>query len=276
MRPGDELCEVAILASHLTLGGAAVLGVVVEAGNRAGGHEGKIVVVGPFDPCGECDVCRRGGAAVCPQRVHRDALGDHVIAAGRYVVPIDDGLDLPNPGGAAVAGEVALAYALYARTGPAPRDPVVIVGASPIARFLVEILRAKGITPVVLADPARVEWCDWLRGKGATLAQDVDGVVAAIAGQSRAARVIVAATDSYAIARAAEITGPRSTLTVLAPVASLPGVIADREVTVIPVVGAHPDLIVEVAAMCTKGEIDLVGGTATTETADLRAIVRPR
>ncbi len=279
MRPAsdDEQVVVAIIASQNTLGGAAIIGCVLEAGSRAASLDGKTVLVGPYDPCGECDVCRRGGAAVCPLRVGRDAVGDRVTAAARYCVPVEDGLELPTPGAAAVAGDVALAYTLYARTGLAPRDPVVVVGASPVARFLVEILIAKGCSPIVIADPAAAVWCDWLRGKGAAIAVDREGVAAAIAAQGitgRAARVIAAAPE--AAAAASSFTGPRSTITVLAPVASLPGELAAREVAVIPVAGMHPDLVVEVAAMCTKGEIDLVAGTSLLENSEMRAVVVPR
>ena len=69
---------------------------------------------------------------------------------------------------------------------------------------------------------------------------------------------------------AASLAGPRATLTVRAapgapgaagePAALLE--LAAREVTILGVAGAHPDLVVEVAAMCVKGEIDLAGGTA--------------
>jgi len=275
---GDEQVVVAILASQQTHGKlGAVIGHVIEAGARAASLDDRTVLVGPYDPCGECDVCRRGGAAVCPLRVGRDALGDRVIAAARYCVPLGEGLELPVPAGAAVAGDVALAYTLYARTGIAPRDPVVIVGASPVARFLVEILLAKGCTPIVIADPAYAVWCEWLRGKGVAVAGDREAVAVAIAAQGitgRAARVIAAAPDSAAAAAA--FTGPRSTLTVLGPVASLPGELVAREVSVIPVVGMHPDLVVEVAAMCIKGEIDLAAGTALTENTEMRAVVVKR
>ena len=123
------------------------------AGERARGLVDRRVLVGPIDPCGECDVCRRGGAAVCPLAKRRDELGASVVAAGRWLVPLDDGLPLPSPSAAAVAGDVALAYTLYARTGVGPREPVVVVGGSPIARFLIEILLAKGVTPTAVADP---------------------------------------------------------------------------------------------------------------------------
>lgn len=265
----DDRAEIAILASSATLGGVAVIGRT--------GEDDKLVLVGPYDPCGECDVCRRGGAAVCPTRTSHDAVGSHVRAASRYVVPIEGGLELPVPAGAVVAGDVTLAYTLYARTGPAPRDPVVLVGASPVARFLVEILRAKGITPIVVTEPA--PWCDWLRAKGAVVAHDAEAVTSAITAQgstARAPRVIAVSSDPQTIERAAALTGPRSTLTVLAPIASLPGVLAAREVTVIPVAGPHPDLVVEAAAMCTKGEVDVVGNTSLVADAEHRALIRPR
>lgn len=259
--------EIAVLASSPTLGGIAIIG-------RQGPENDKLVLAGPFDPCGECDVCRRGGAAVCPTRVVRE-VGDRITASARFVVPIEHGLEVAAPAGAAVAGDVTLAYTLYARTGPGPRDPVVIAGASPVARFLVEILRAKGIAPIVVASDG--PWADWVRSKGAIVAADAAAVNAAIAEQNnsqRAPRVIAASTD--AIGLAAELTGPRSTLTVLGPVASLPGIVVAREVTVISVAGPHPDLVVEVAAMCTKGDVDLGNGTAPEPTADHRAVVRAR
>ena len=49
---------------------------------------------------------------------------------------------------------------------------------------------------------------------------------------------------------------------------------AAREVTIIGVAGAHPDLVVEAAAMCVKGEIDLAAGTTADPTDPLRTHVR--
>ena len=70
--------------------------------------------------------------------------------------------------------------------------------------------------------------------------------------------------DPAAAATAAALAGPRATLTVLAgAAAALPGDLLGREVTVLGVAGPHPDLVVEVAAMCAKGEIDLLDGTCT-------------
>jgi len=253
--------------------GTAAIGRVVDAGERARSLVGRTVLVGPIDPCGECEVCRRGGAAVCPLARRRTQISSTLIARGRWVVPLGDGLELPIPAGAAVAGDVALAYTLYARTGAAPREPLVIAGASAVTRFLVEIAIAKGLAPVVIADPAHTGWRDWLMSRGvevATGAGEASAVFVAQGLGGKPWRVI--ATTAASVEVAAALAGPRATLTVLAPIPSLPGDLATREVTVITVAGAHPDLVVEAAAMCVKGEIDLAGGTAATDHGDLRAI----
>jgi D-arabinose 1-dehydrogenase-like Zn-dependent alcohol dehydrogenase len=242
--------------------GAAGVGRVVWAGERADGLIDRRVLVGPIDPCGECDVCRRGGAAVCPLARRRDALGTTVVAAARWLVPLDDGLALPVPAAAAVAGDVALAYTLYARTGIGPREPVVVVGECPVGRFLIEILRAKGIVPAVLATGG--PWADWLRARGVPAAADRAALAAAFAAQDHGGRPWrVVCADPAAVAIAAALAGPRATLTVLAGAAALPPDLLAREVAVLGVAAPHPDLVVEVAAMCTKGEIDLLDGTST-------------
>jgi len=242
----------------------SAIGRVSAAGDRAQVLLGKRVLVGPLDPCGECEVCRRGGAPVCPTARRRafDADTRRITAGARWVVALDDGLALPSPAGAAVAGPVALAYTLYARTGIGPREPVVVVGSSPVARFLVEVLRAKGVSPATIADPTTPAADARAACRSAFDAEGLGG---------RPWRVI--AVTEEAVALAAALAGPRATLTVTTPCGPLPGELAEREVTVIAVAGAHPDLVVEVAAMCVKGELDLAAGTASAPTPDHRAVV---
>jgi threonine dehydrogenase-like Zn-dependent dehydrogenase len=257
--PSLEHVGIQVLAAQPS---GACVGVVDDAGEGSAVLLGKRVLVPAFDPCGQCDICRRGGAAVCPLGTRRSP-GPRVRASSRWVVALGDGLDLPVPAAAAVAGDVATAYTLYARTGLGPRDPVVITGATAVTRFLVEILRAKGLSPVVVAP--RGAWADWLLAKGCAVVNDADGVAAAIAAQGLGTRPLrLIATGE--VERAAALAGPRATLTVLAPAPALPQELWSREVTVIGVAGPHPDLIVEAAAMCVKGEIDLVGGVGVGET----------
>ncbi len=274
--------DVAIELEAVSEPGAGI-GRVARAGERAGVLVGKRVLFGPVDPCGECEVCRRGGGPVCPLARRRPAQSTErtIVAAARWVVALGDGLELPVPAAAAVPGAVAIAYTLYARSGIGPREPVVVIGETPVTRFLVEVLLAKGISPAVVADPAHGAWIDWLLAKGVTVARtasEVDEIgatcQAAFSEQGLGARpwrVLVTRGEEVAIGAA--LAGPRATLTVLAPSGPLPGDLATREVTVIGVGGVHPDLVVEVAAMCVKGDIDLAGGTAGAPTPDQRAVV---
>ena len=259
-----ERIGIAVEASQPS--GAAV-GIVDDASEGAAVLLGKRVLVGPTDPCGQCEVCRRGGAAVCPHAIPRGAAGKRLRVPSRWVVALAGGLDLPVPAAAAVAGDVTTAYTLYARTGLGPREPVVVLGATAVTRFLVEILRGKGITPTVICDDDEA-WRSWLLGKGAAvvsgsgdaLVASVGGAVSAQGMGNRPWRVI--ATESAVVQQAARLAGARATLTVLADrdAPALPGDLMTREVTVIGVAGPHPDLIVEAAALCVKGEIDLVAG----------------
>jgi 6-hydroxycyclohex-1-ene-1-carbonyl-CoA dehydrogenase len=265
--PALELVGIAVEAMQPS---GALVGKVDDASEGSAILLGKRVLVAPFDPCGQCDICRRGGTAVCPVAKRRDAIAPRARVASRWVVALGDGLDLPVPAAAAVAGDVATAYTLYARTGLSPREPVVIVGDSALTRFLVDIVRAKGITPTVVAG-GDASWRDALLAKGAAVvaANDAhvrDAVTNAIAAQGLGARPWrVIATSTDVLAQAAALAGPRATLTAFvdardASPPALPGSLLAHEVTVIGVAGPHPDLIVEAAAMCVKGEIDLAGG----------------
>jgi 6-hydroxycyclohex-1-ene-1-carbonyl-CoA dehydrogenase len=267
--PDLQFVGIEVLAAQPN--GAAV-GRVDEADEASAVLLGKRVLVPPTDPCGQCDVCRRGGAPVCPLAKRREH-GKRLRASTRWLVTLDDGIDLPVPAAAAVAGDVTLAYTMYARTGIAAREPAVVVGTTPVARFLVEILIAKGVTPIVLAEPP---FAAWVLGKGAVAVAPSDdafaAVTSAIAAQgigSRPWRIFATADSDLA----AGLAGPRSTLTVLAPASALPARVIANEVTIIGVAGPHPDLIVETAAMCVKGEIDLAGGVQTSPGDPTRALV---
>ena len=285
------------LDSRGAVPGVAAFGTVIAAGDQALALLGKRVLVGAVDPCGECDVCRRGSAAACLSANHRGAatrgtLAERVTAQARWTVALDDDMKLEGPALAAIAGDAAVAYTLYARSNVASRDPVIVLGTSPVTRFLVEILLAKGITPVVLTDAAASAWTAWLVGKQAIVCRATSGagktgpvsdevrrqVTAALIASApegsatRAWRVIVTSTDAIGTALSLAA-APGAQLTVWAPsdeqaefTAQIERSAAQlaaawlQEASVISVTNAHPDLLVEVAAMAAKGEIDLVGG----------------
>jgi D-arabinose 1-dehydrogenase-like Zn-dependent alcohol dehydrogenase len=270
--------EVTIALDAAQPSGAGV-GVAVDVGARSAALRGQRVLVGAFDPCGACEVCRAGSVAACPRGTPRGAPANRrVRASSRWLVELGDGLELPVPAAAAVAGDVALAYTLYARASLAPREPVVVVGGNAIARFLVDILRAKSIAPILVVDDTSA-WRDEPASRGVSVAGSAtahDDVAAAIAAQgvgSRPRRVL--ATEPSAIALACELAGARATLALVSgrDTPALPGQLFAREVCVIGVAGPHPDLMLEAAALCARGDIDLVGGVSEDPADRTRATV---
>lgn len=229
---------------------------------------------------------------------------------------------------AVLAGEAALAYTAYARSDLAPKEPVVVLGRTPVTRFLVEILLAKGITPVVVVQPPTTPrgphasdaqpsaqdgddatffaWTAWLAARGAGVAT-VTGVTmpspgeqALAAARSAIALVLaraapasaspspdatalsgrpwrIVATDPASLSLAAALAGPRATITAVCAAAQ--GQVAgdggfgaalwQREVSVIGVAAASPELILETAALAARGQLDLQAGVVVREVGSL-------
>src|SRR5262249_20066724 len=145
----------------------------------------------------------------------------------RWAVPLEGPLDVAGPTAALLGGDAAFAYAMYARAGIGPREPTVVLGDGIIARFLVEILAARGAPPiaVVRADAAPA-WTAWLVSRGATpvVAGDVATTRAAVrdalAGRGQGTRPwIVLETSGAADAqtRALALSGPGATVVLAAP-----------------------------------------------------------
>jgi threonine dehydrogenase-like Zn-dependent dehydrogenase len=284
---GAWLAPEAAGADLAVVAGSAAVGTIVDAGAQARALVGTRAVVGPHVPCGDCEVCRRGGAAVCPRGGvlgidRRGTLADRITVPARWVVGFGGGLDIPGPAAAAVGGDLAIAYALYARASIGPREPAIVVGDDASARLLVQILIARGVTPIAVAGEDRAGAIADAVARGAAVApiaagDDVAAVrrrVAAVAESlaqapdDRAEGAIgkplrVFATTPAARAIALGLAGPRAVVVVRARLAGpdqgLP-LAAEHlalEVTAHAVRGAHPDLLVEAAALVVKGEVGL-------------------
>ena len=271
--------EYAVMSTRadITPGGAAV-GTVERTGENATHLMGRRVVVGPEQPCGECDICRRGGAAVCPHgavlgRTAEGALASHVVASGRWIVPIDDELEVPGPAAALLGREAAWAYAMYTRAGTAPGEPVVIVGQDVVARFIAQIAAARGNRPMVTSPTIASVAADAVlleldERSGPTDLRAIVAGAAADAGLGALPwKVFDTGTGPH---RGTALAGPRVTVTVLSECVlggadghryDVAGVLA-ADGAVLGVAGAHPDLIPEVAAMAVRGDIDLAAAAS--------------
>jgi threonine dehydrogenase-like Zn-dependent dehydrogenase len=278
-------------------GGAAV-GEVVRAGEHAVHLMGKRVLVGPEQGCGECDICRRGEPASCPQgeylgRTSDGCLAQFASARARWACVLGDELSGPavdSPAAALLAREAAWAYTMFARAGVAPGEPVFIVGGTVVARFLVEIAVAKGVRPMVLHEPDAPAFARWIEDRGAIpvlspvgpsqaepFTEPLDHVavrqfaetVAADNGHGRRPSFIFetsAVNQARLLALALMVPGGKATLLsrralgfdTLGPKLEL-DLVTDVGGTLIGVAGAHPDLLPEVAALAVRGVLDITG-----------------
>ena len=260
LTPGDDDVVVAIEAVaglesfDQRGGGSAAVGSVVAAGTRAHTLLGLRVVFGPHVPCGECETCRRGGAVVCPtgRWIGRDVAGafaERVMLPGRWVTALSDGLAVPGPTAALLGADAAKAYALYARAGIGPREPTIVIGDSAVARLLTQILTAKGAPPIVVA--AHHE---------STLAT-VHARIAELNWNHRPLRTFVTDVTDSARQFALALAGPRTMLIFaadgLGTTTAIPVAAFDHELSNHSVVGAHPDQLVEVAALVVRGDVNL-------------------
>lgn len=275
--------------------GGAVVGSITRAGENARHAIGARVVVGPEQPCGECDICRRGGAVCCPRgrilgRTIDGGMASHIVARARWLCRIDGELAIPGPAACLVGRELAWAYAMFARAGVAPGEPVVIVdsGANDIvARFLVQVAIFRGVRPMVVIANENDELAGWLRARDATpigipassdlhAARDAVIQAADSAGFGQRPWTIFETSALHHQRRLAHsLVGPAATLVLFA--ASARGrdersnvdsaspasfersveAMATANATCIGVAGAHPDLLPETAALVVRGVIDL-------------------
>ena len=132
-------------------------GIIVALGaDVAGWQLGEQVVGGSSPRCGRCRRCLEGKPSQCENR-QGSVVDGHDGAFARYVlVPEASLLRLP-PGltarRAALAEPLAVALHGITRSGVAPGDRVMVIGAGPIGALSIAALVARGIGPVIAVEP---------------------------------------------------------------------------------------------------------------------------
>lgn len=142
--------------------GHEISGRVVEAGAHARDWMGRSVVVPSVLPCGVCAACLAGRGQVCPTQIFPGSsvdggFGTHIRLPSRGLATVPD-LDDPhvNPQGldltalSVVADAVSTPYQAVVRSGLAPGDLAVWVGAGGLGGFGVQIASALGATVVAI------------------------------------------------------------------------------------------------------------------------------
>ncbi|MBC7289084.1 MAG: alcohol dehydrogenase catalytic domain-containing protein [Armatimonadetes bacterium] len=134
-------------------------GIIEELGaNVDGPSPGTRVAVTPLWPCGHCDLCREGLDNICrnivfPSFPQADgAMAEFMVVPSWAVEPLPENVDfvqaaLVEPLQAALHGvEIA-----DLRQG----GPVAVVGAGIIGLSVLQVLRARGIEDILVAEPAK-------------------------------------------------------------------------------------------------------------------------
>jgi D-arabinose 1-dehydrogenase-like Zn-dependent alcohol dehydrogenase len=268
--------------------GGELVGVVAEAGGECSLRAGQAVLAPRVLSCGECDWCRRGNDAVCPRRllpgVDVDGgLASEVVLPSRPLCLLDEGLrpaddDLWTL--AALVHGVALPYQALARLAMAPGQLVTVVGAGAIGLLTAQLVRAKGGVPLLLSmsssPPLEALWrcaredgitvlsqmrLDATMGDrltaverelevrpGPRLVVDTLGTPAATA----LAVGLAVGGGAVAMTRCTDNATQLSLATLL-----------HRQVTVLAIPYAHPELLTELAALVARGELTFaVRGTS--------------
>ncbi len=128
-------------------------GVLVELGPGTTGPEpGTRVAMEGVSGCGGCFHCMRGNYNLCPDWHHigltrAGALAEFVTVPASSLLPLPDDVSFES---AAFLEPFATAVHTLERLRPAPGQPAAIIGPGPLGLLHLQVLRAAGLSPIVV------------------------------------------------------------------------------------------------------------------------------
>jgi threonine dehydrogenase-like Zn-dependent dehydrogenase len=147
----DGWGEKGLVAGHEFTGSIVALGQGVD-----GWELGEVVVGGTSPRCGHCRRCLEGKPSQCENRQgpivdgHDGAFARYVLVREASLIRLPEGLTSRQ---AALAEPLAVALHGITRSGAAPGDRVMVIGAGPIGALSIAALVARGIGPVIAVEP---------------------------------------------------------------------------------------------------------------------------
>jgi len=147
---GDTALKAPLILGHEFAGTVQAVG-ELSASLRAG----DLVAVDPAQPCGSCELCRRGHPNLCTNLRFCGLYPDHGCFCERIVVPANTCLPLPAGFDAETGAMLEpLGVALHAVTlsKAASGDSAAIIGAGPIGLLILQVARAAGLNPVFVVE----------------------------------------------------------------------------------------------------------------------------
>ena len=118
---------------------------------------GEQVVGGSSPKCGTCRRCREGKPSQCENRSTLitdngdGAFAEFILVRATGVLRLPEGLSARH---AALAEPLAVALHGITRSGIAPGDTAMVIGAGPIGALTVAALRAMGVESVTVVEPS--------------------------------------------------------------------------------------------------------------------------
>lgn len=153
--------------------GHEIAGEVVAAGGRWHDLVGRAVIVPAVTPCGTCEDCTEGRAAVCKRQVMpgndvQGGFASHVVVPARGLCPVDvagalEGRELGSSGAtladlAVIADAVSTPYQAICRSGLSDGDFAIVVGLGGVGGYAAQIAHSLGATVVGIdVDPLKLE-----------------------------------------------------------------------------------------------------------------------
>lgn len=147
--------------------GHEISGRVVAAGAGAESWIGRAVLVPAVFSCGECDVCKRGRPAICPNQKMpgndiQGGFGTHIVVPSFGLCPVDEarlaksGLALADI--SVVADAVTTPYQAVVRAGVKPGFLAIVNGVGGVGGYCAQVAKAFGATVIAIdVDPKKLE-----------------------------------------------------------------------------------------------------------------------
>lgn len=140
--------------------GHELSGTVAEVGpDTPGVKAGARVTVNPLVSCGRCNYCVTGRHQLCGRRLLLGASlpggnAEFVVVPAASLEPVPARLDLRS---AAMAEPAACAVHAVTMSRIGPAECALVIGAGPIGLFIIQVLRAHGVSKILATDrnPAR-------------------------------------------------------------------------------------------------------------------------
>ena len=142
--------------------GHEISGVVTDAGRNHPALIGREVIVPAVLPCGTCDLCRKGRGNACrnqkmPGNDVDGGFAEFVTVPARGLCPVEDKGGYALADLSVIADAVSTPYQAVLRSGLAPGDLALVIGAGGVGTYAVQIAAALGARVIAIdVDAARL------------------------------------------------------------------------------------------------------------------------